>query len=53
MVALLAIPLVLRYENSSPVMWGSLVVTVLLVFLILHSPKANKEEAEVLQKTTA
>ncbi len=50
MVALLAIPIVVRYENSQPVFWAAAGVGVFLLFLILHKPKPSKEELEIIQK---
>jgi K(+)-stimulated pyrophosphate-energized sodium pump len=50
MVALLAIPIVLRYENSPKAFWAALVAMVFLVGLVLYKPKAGKEELEILQK---
>ncbi|HNV86604.1 MAG TPA: sodium-translocating pyrophosphatase [Candidatus Omnitrophota bacterium] len=43
MVALLAIPLVIKYEHSRIVGLGSLAVTVFLIFLLLRDPKIEKE----------
>jgi K(+)-stimulated pyrophosphate-energized sodium pump len=50
MVALLAIPLIVRYENSPIVFWVSAVVGVFLLFLIVRSPKPTPEEPEILKK---
>jgi len=43
MVALLAIPLVIKYQNSQVVIWGSVIVTILLILLLLRDPKIEKE----------
>ena len=43
MVALLAIPIVIRYENSPIVFWSSIVLTVLLVMFVIHQPKSEHE----------
>ena len=50
MVAMLAIPLVLRYENSPKVFWLAVGAAIFLLFIILHKPKPSKEKLEVLQK---
>ena len=50
MVALLAIPIVVRYENSRPAFWLAAAVGVFLLFLILHKPKPSKEELAVIEK---
>ncbi len=52
MVALLSIPLVVKYENSPVVFWGSAVVAVVLLLLILKEAKVAKEEHELLEKAT-
>lgn len=39
MVALLAIPVVVRYENSPTAFWVGIVGTIFLLFLVLHDPK--------------
>jgi len=50
MVALLAIPIVVRYENSRPAFWIAAAVGVFLLFLILHKPKPSKEELAIIEK---
>jgi K(+)-stimulated pyrophosphate-energized sodium pump len=50
MVALLAIPLIIRFENSPQVFWGAILVALVLVFGILRNPKPTPEEVEVLQR---
>lgn len=45
MVALLAIPIVVRYENTPWIFWTSIVVTVGLVMLVLYDPKSKHQEA--------
>lgn len=50
MVAMLAIPLVVRYENSRMAFWLASAVAVFLLFIVLRNPKPSKEELEVLQK---
>ncbi|MCM8775072.1 MAG: sodium-translocating pyrophosphatase [Candidatus Omnitrophica bacterium] len=47
MVALLSIPLVVRYENSPLVFWAAAAVTLLLVFLIIRSPGSPQDELEI------
>ena len=47
MVALLAIPLVVRYENSPNVLWISAALGVILLFVLLHNPKPVKEMSAV------
>jgi K(+)-stimulated pyrophosphate-energized sodium pump len=46
MVALLAIPVVVRYENSAPVFWGSIVVSIILVFIVLYKPVSLRSADE-------
>ncbi|MBI3315800.1 MAG: sodium/proton-translocating pyrophosphatase, partial [Candidatus Omnitrophica bacterium] len=50
MVALLAIPIVVRFENSPKAFWAAMVAAVFLLALVLYKPKPGKEELEVLQK---
>ena len=50
MVALLAIPVVVKYENSPTAFWIAAVVAIGLLALILHKPKPSKEELEVVEK---
>ncbi len=45
MVALLAIPIIVRYENNPWAFFGSIVVTVGLVMLVLYDPKSVHQEA--------
>jgi K(+)-stimulated pyrophosphate-energized sodium pump len=52
MVALLSIPIVVRYENSPEAFWIAVAIAVFLVFLVLRSPKASKEEQEILKKSS-
>ncbi len=50
MVALLTIPIVIRYENSLTATWIASVVTVGLLLLLIWKPKPSKEELEIIQK---
>lgn len=50
MVALLAIPLVVRYENSPTAFWIAVLGGVFLLVLLLRNPKPSKEELEILQR---
>ncbi len=50
MVALLAIPLVVRYENSQKVFWAAAVVGILLLILLMRDPKPIKEELAIPKK---
>jgi K(+)-stimulated pyrophosphate-energized sodium pump len=51
MVALLAIPLVVRYENSPMVFWISSLVGVGLLYILLRQPsQLSQEELDILQK---
>jgi K(+)-stimulated pyrophosphate-energized sodium pump len=50
MVALLAIPLVVRYENSPKVFWAAVVVAFGLLALVLYKPKPSKEELALIEK---
>ena len=50
MVALLAVPLLLRYENSAKMFWVSIVVGLFLLYILLRDPKPTKEELEIIQK---
>ncbi len=43
MVALLAIPLVVKYENSPKAFWISAVVGIILLFVLVRDPKPAKE----------
>lgn len=43
MVALLAIPIVVRYENSSVAMWIAVAAGIGLVALVLYDPKSENE----------
>ncbi len=50
MVALLAVPLVVRYENSPAIFWIAMAGCVFLLGIVLHTPKQSKHEQEILQK---
>ncbi len=50
MVALLAIPLVVRYENSQKVFWAAVLVAFGLLALVLYQPKPSKEELAIIEK---
>ncbi|MBI3317372.1 MAG: sodium-translocating pyrophosphatase [Candidatus Omnitrophica bacterium] len=50
MVALLAIPMVVRFQDSPTAFVMALFATVFLLFLILHNPKPTAEELEILKK---
>ena len=50
MVALLSIPIVIRYQDSPVAFWISCLVGLFLLFLVIRSPKPIKEEVEVFQK---
>jgi K(+)-stimulated pyrophosphate-energized sodium pump len=50
MVALLAIPLVVRYENNPIVFWVSIAAAAVLVFFILRDVTIAQEEVEELHK---
>ena len=50
MVAMLAIPLVVRYEHSATAFWLAVGAGLLLLFIVLRDPKPSKEELEVLSK---
>ena len=45
MVALLAIPIVVRFENSPVAFWAAAVTGVFLLLLVLHDPKTESEKA--------
>ena len=44
MVALLAIPLIVRYENSAASIWVGSILAIVLLALALYSPHPSKEE---------
>lgn len=50
MVALLAIPVIVRFEDNAIVFWTSLAVTVFLVYFMTLNPKPSAEELEVIKK---
>jgi len=50
MVALLAIPIIVRYENSPVAFWLASAAAVVLLFIVIHKPKPSKEELEIIQK---
>ena len=50
MVALLAIPIVIRYENSPKVFWITAIVGLGLLILLVRNPKPTKEELEILKR---
>jgi K(+)-stimulated pyrophosphate-energized sodium pump len=50
MVALLAIPLVVRFEDSPQVFWIASLVGVFLLFVVLRKPKPTPEEMEILKR---
>ena len=51
MVALLAIPLIVRYEGSPVAFWASAVIGIFLLFLVLYNPKSDADsEAKNFQK---
>ena len=50
MVALLAIPLVVRYENSPKVFWCAAIAGIFLLILLIRNPKQTKEELEILKR---
>ena len=52
MVALLSIPLVIKYENSSVVFWGAAVAAAVLLFLVFQEAKVAKQEQVMLEKAT-
>ncbi|MFH1208405.1 MAG: sodium-translocating pyrophosphatase [Candidatus Omnitrophota bacterium] len=43
MVALLAIPIVVKFENSPAAFWGSVGITIALVWFVLRDPETKKE----------
>ncbi|MBI4367935.1 MAG: sodium/proton-translocating pyrophosphatase, partial [Candidatus Omnitrophica bacterium] len=49
MVALLAIPIVVRYENSPVATWIGVLLGIFLLFIILQRPKPTKEEKEEVE----
>ncbi len=50
MVALLSIPIVVRYENSPVAFWISAVIGIFLIVILVRSPKPSKEELAIIQK---
>ncbi|MBI3252689.1 MAG: sodium-translocating pyrophosphatase [Candidatus Omnitrophica bacterium] len=50
MVALLAIPIVVRLEHSAGGMIVGAAIGVFLLFILLHKPKPSREELEIIQK---
>ncbi len=52
MVALLAIPIVVRYENSPTAFWVAAGIGLFLLALVLYKPKPSKEELEMIQKAS-
>ncbi len=50
MVALLIIPVVVRYENSSKAFWLAIVVGVILLAILLRESKPIEQELEIPQK---
>ncbi len=50
MVALLAIPIIVRFENSPVAFWGASLAAVVLLLIVLHKPKPSKEELEIIEK---
>ena len=50
MVALLAIPVIVKYQDSSAAMWIAGIAAVILVGIVLYKPKSSKEELELIQK---
>ena len=51
MVALLAIPIVVAYENSPMAFWIAAIASLGLLGLVLHQPKATKEEIEAKRQS--
>jgi len=52
MVALLAIPLIIRYENSPWAFWISIGAALFLLVLILKDVKTSQAEAGILRKSS-
>ncbi len=50
MVALLAIPLVVKYESSVPVFWAAAVAAAALIFLVLKDVAKSQEELEIIKQ---
>ncbi len=50
MVALLTIPVVVRFENSPQAFWFSVVVGMFLLALILYNPKQVEQEEKILDR---
>ncbi|MBI2094889.1 MAG: sodium-translocating pyrophosphatase [Candidatus Omnitrophica bacterium] len=50
MVSLLAIPIVIRYENSPTAFVLAAVAAVALVMLVIYKPKSTPEELELIRK---
>ena len=50
MVALLAIPIVIRYEHSPKAFWGACAVALVMLYILIREPKRSKEELEIIQK---
>ena len=50
MVALLAIPIVVKYEHSRYSLLVGGLIAVFLLFIVLHEPKPSKEEQDIKQK---
>lgn len=50
MVALLAIPLVVKYENSVPVFWCAAGAAVLLIALVIRDAEKSQEELEIIKR---
>lgn len=51
MVALLSIPIVMRFEHSPTAFWLACAVGVGLILMLIRNPKPSKEELEIIQKT--
>jgi len=47
MVALLAIPIVVKYEDSPSALWAAIPIAIFLLYLILASPKSSQEEQKI------
>lgn len=52
MVALLAIPIVVRYENSPAAFWAAALLGLFLIALLLRSPQSIREEVKILEKVS-
>jgi K(+)-stimulated pyrophosphate-energized sodium pump len=50
MVALLAIPIVIRYDDSPSAFWIAIVAAIGLFLLIIKDPGKSKEELELIQR---